>query len=190
MSHAFKYEFTHFDDYLNTEQDTEIRHEYVDGQIYAMSGASAAHNLLAGELFAALHANTEPPCHVFMSDMKLVIKQQDKQFAYYPDLMVACDTQEESAYYRQQPILLIEVLSPSTQRTDLGEKLANYSSVPSLREYLIVSQDTPHLQLFRRRTNWQAEYYYAGDMLKLESVDLTLAVEQIYRRIRQQVGLA
>ena len=190
MSHALKYEFTRFEDYLNAEQEAATRHEYVDGQIYAMSGASAAHNLLAGELFAALHARVEAPCHVFMSDMKLIIRQQDKQFAYYPDIMVACDSNEENAYYRQYPILLIEVLSPSTQRTDLGEKLANYSSIPSLREYLIVSQDTPHLQLFRRRTNWQVEYYYAGNTLSLESVALSLTVEQIYRRIRQQVGFA
>ncbi|WP_245539168.1 Uma2 family endonuclease [Thiolinea disciformis] len=130
MPHALKYEFTIFADYLQGEQDAPTRHEYVDGQIYAMSGASATHNIIAGELFAALHSKTEPPCHVFISDMKVLIKQQDKQFAYYPDLMVSCEKDTDNAYYREQAILLVEVLSPATQRTDLGEKLANYTLIP------------------------------------------------------------
>lgn len=190
MSQAIKYEFLSFDAYLKGEQQANFRHEYVDGQTYAMSGASAAHNIIAGELFAAFHAHTKPPCQVFISDMKVVVQQLDKHFAYYPDVMVACDTNEDNAYFRQHPLLIVEVLSPSTQRTDLSEKLTNYTLIPSLLEYLIVSQDTPHVQLFRRRTNWKVEYYYAGDNFQLESIKLELAVEAIYRRIRTEVGLS
>lgn len=190
MSHAVKYEFLSFDTYLNGEQEASLRHEYVDGQVYSMSGASAAHNLIAGELFAAFHAHTELPCQVFISDMKVVIEQQDKHWAYYPDVMVACDQNEENAYFRKHPLLLVEVLSPSTQRIDLSEKLSNYTLIRSLQEYLIVSQDTAHVQIFRRRTHWKVEYYYSGESFELHTLNLVLNVDSIYRRIRPQVGLA
>lgn len=187
--HAVKYEYINFDDYLAGERDVDVRSEYVDGQIYAMSGASAAHNIIAGELFAAIHSRTEPPCQPFMSDMKVVIRHNGKNFAYYPDIMVACDKNNADNYTRNNPILIIEVLSPSTQRTDLGEKFVNYTQIPTFREYVIVSQDTPHLQIFRRRNNWKPEYFYAGDTFTLESVGLEMAVETVYRRVRKEVGL-
>jgi Uma2 family endonuclease len=141
--HAIKYEYISIDDYLVGERDVDVRSEYVDGQIYTMSGASAAHNLIAGELFTSIHSRTAPPCQPFMSDMKIVIRHQGKNFAYYPDLMVACDENNPDNYTRNNPILIVEVLSPSTQRTDLGEKFVNYTQIPTLREYVIVSQDTP-----------------------------------------------
>ncbi len=187
--HAVKYEFIPFDDYLAGEQNADFRSEYVDGQIYAMSGASAAHNLIAGELYTALHARTEPPCQPFISDMKVLIRHSGKHFSYYPDIMVACGTNDEDPYSRTNPILIVEVLSPSTKRTDLGEKFEHYTQIPSLREYVIVSQDTPHVQIFRRRCNWKAEYFYAGDNFTLEAVGLEMAVETIYRRVRREVGL-
>jgi Uma2 family endonuclease len=81
------------------------------------------------------------------------------------------------------------VLSPSTKRTDLGEKFENYTQIPTLREYVIVSQDTPHLQIFRQRCNWKVEYYYSGDTFTLESVGLEMTVDTIYRRVRKEVGL-
>lgn len=106
------------DDYLLGEHDGVVRHEYVDGYIYAMSGASELHNVVNAELFAALYAHLPDECRAFMSDMKLKVQVNDKLFFYYPDIMVACGTNDNDPYTRSNPLLLVEVLSPSTQRTD------------------------------------------------------------------------
>lgn len=189
MPTATKYEFQSFADYLEAERDGELRHEYVDGQIYAMGGASELHNTVAAELFVAIHGKLPDECRAWMADMKVKIEHAGKTFAYYPDIMVACEKNTGDPYLRTNPILIIEVLSSYTRRTDLNEKLSNYIQIPSLLEYAVVSQDTPHLRIFRRRRDWQPEYYHAGESFILESVGLEMAVEAVYRRVRREVGL-
>jgi Uma2 family endonuclease len=189
MSNAIKYEFLSFEDYLEGERNGDVRHEYVDGQIYAMGGASELHNTVAGELYAAIHGMLPDTCRAWMAGMKVKIEHGGKTFGYYPDIMAACGENTGDPYIRTNPILIAEVLSASTRRTDLNEKFLNYTQIPSLLEYVAVSQDTPHLRIFRRRRDWQPEYYYAGDSFTLESVGLTMAVEAVYRRVRREVGL-
>lgn len=189
MSHALQYNYTDLAAYLESERDSDLRHEYVDGQIYAMSGASELHNVVNAELFTAIYSKLPNECRAFMSDMKLKIQYNDKIFIYYPDIMVACGANEGDQYLRTNPILLVEVLSPSTRRVDLTEKLVNYCNIPSLLEYVIVHQDNPHVHVHRRRNGWQAEHYFANDELTLESIQLTITVETIYRRVRKEVGL-
>lgn len=135
MTEAIQYDYIDLTTYLENERDGHLRHEYIDGQIYAMSGASELHNVVNAELFAAIYARLPIECRAFMSDMKVKIAYNDKIFIYYPDIMVACGTNEGDQYLRTNPILLVEVLSPSTRRIDLTEKLANYSNIPSLMEY-------------------------------------------------------
>jgi Uma2 family endonuclease len=189
MSHALKHDFLSFEDYLEDERETQIRHEYVDGQVYAMGGASELHNTVTGELYAAILGKLSLTCRAWIADMKVKIESKGKFYAYYPDIMVACGENTGDPYTRANPILIVEVLSRSTRRTDLKEKFDNYTQIPSLQEYVVVSQDTPHLRIFRRSRGWQAEGYYAGDVFKLESVGLELAVEAVYRRVRREVGL-
>ncbi|TXH67276.1 MAG: Uma2 family endonuclease [Thiothrix sp.] len=189
MAHAIQYQYTDFAEYLAAERETTARHEYVDGEIYAMSGASELHNVVNAELFASIYAQLPDECRAFMSDMKLKVEYDNKIFAYYPDIMVACGANTGDPYVRTNPLLLVEVLSPSTKRTDLTEKLVNYSAIPSLLEYLVVHQDTPHVQLYRRRTAWQVEHFFASDELSLESIKLTMPVTKIYRKVRPEVGL-
>jgi Uma2 family endonuclease len=189
MSNAIKYEFMSFETYLEGERDGDIRHEYVDGQIYAMGGASELHNTVAAELHTAINSRLPDTCRAWMADMKVKIEYGGKTFGYYPDIMVACGENTGDQYVRTNPILIVEVLSATTRRTDLNEKLANYTQIPSLLEYVTVSQDTPHLRIFRRRCDWQPEYCYAGDSFVLESVGLEMAVEAVYRRVRREVGL-
>ncbi|MFM2318389.1 MAG: hypothetical protein RLZZ215_1010 [Pseudomonadota bacterium] len=189
MAHAIQYQYTDFEAYLEAERDGMIRHEYLDGEIYAMSGASELHNAVNAELFAAIYAHLPDECRAFMSDMKLKVEQDNKQFAYYPDIMVACGANEGDPYVRTNPLLLVEVLSPSTRRTDLTEKRMNYSYIPSLLEYVVVHQDNPHVQIYRRRKAWQVEHFFAGDEFSLESIGLVMRVEQIYRKVRKEVGL-
>lgn len=189
MPTATKYALQDFRDYLEAERDGEIRHEYVDGQIYAMGGTSELHNTVAAELFAAIHGKLREECRAWVADMKVKIEHTGKIFAYYPDIMVACGENTGDPYLRTNPLLIVEVLSSSTRRTDLNEKVANYTQIPSLLEYAVVSQDTPHLRIFRRRRDWRPEDCYAGENFTLESVGLEMAVEAVYRRVRREVGL-
>lgn len=190
MAQAAKLDYLSLEDYLQGENDSDTRYEYVDGQVYAMAGGSELHDTIAATLHGLIENGLPDECRSWQSDMKLVGKQQDKQFAYYPDIMVSCEAnQGDNPYIRDNPCLIIEVLSPSTQRTDLKEKFDNYTTISSLLEYVVVSQDTPYLRLFRRRTNWQNESYYADDTFTLESIGLSTTVKQIYRRVKKEVGL-
>ena len=187
---ALKQTYIPFDDYLEGERDTDTRSEYVDGEIYAMAGASETHNTIAHTLGSAIDNALPDTCRVWQSDMKVIGKTRDnKPFSYYPDIMAACGENADDPYYRTNPILIVEVLSGSTKRIDLKEKFDNYTQIPSLLEYVVVSQETPYLRVYRRRTNWQLESYYAEDTLVLESVGLEIAAHHIYRRVRREVGL-
>lgn len=189
MAQALKYDFTPFDDYLAGERDVEIRSEYVDGLVYAMAGASETHNTIASAFLAAIENTLRDGCRVWQSDMKVVIRNKGQRFAYYPDIMAACGENTDGEYVRTNPVLIVEVLSDSTERTDLKEKFDNYTSIPTLLEYVVVSQDVPLVRLFRRRTAWEREVYRADDVFRLESVGLDLTVKHIYRRVRKEVGL-
>jgi Uma2 family endonuclease len=150
-----------------------------------MAGASDRHNRISINLTSRLDGHLDDgPCEVFMADMKVWVS--DVVF-YYPDVVVACDGPGADAYYRKQPRLIIEVSSPGTERTDRSEKLLAYKHVKSLKEYIIVSQDRVRIEMFRRgrgdRWSWQL-LTELDDVLRLESVGLTLTVGQVYRRVK------
>ena len=189
MAHAIKQELISFEDYLAGERDVGVRSEYIEGQTYVMAGASELHNTVASELHTILNSQLPDECRSWQSDMKVIGKNQGKSFSYYPDVMSSCEENTVDPYFRTNPSLIIEVLSPATERVDLKEKFDSYTSIPSLIEYIVVSQDTPYLRVFRRRTNWKPESYYAEDTMMLESVNLEIQVKQIYRRVKREVGL-
>lgn len=172
-------------EYLAGEKENPIKHEYVDGQVYAMAGSSDRHNLLAGNIFVRLHAQVSGgPCQVFMADMKVRVAPT---VYYYPDVVVACDPPGANAYLRAEPILLVEVISPSTERIDRHEKLAAYQAMPSLREYVLLAQDRMQVELYRRQANgeWHwAVYAEPDESIQLEAVDLNLTVADIYRNVQ------
>lgn len=135
-----------FADYLAYEQRGDVRHEYVAGRIYAMAGGSEAHNRIAlnvgFHLRAAARGGT---CGVFIADMKVRVEAHD--VCYYPDVAVVCDPSDTDAYVKRRPCLLAEVLSPSTQTTDLREKWLAYRVIPGLAYYLVVSADRRRVQV-------------------------------------------
>ena len=180
-----------FNEYVKAERDIAVRREYIRGEIYAMTGASERHNTIAGDFYARINIHLPERCRVWQSDMKVVGKTLDEQpFSYYPDIMAACEDDDDSSdYYRTNPILIVEVLSKSTQRTDLNEKLDSYKQIDSLLEYVVVSQSTPWVRVYRRRNNWQLETFGAEQSLILESIEMELPVTDIYRRVRREVGL-
>ena len=173
------------EDYLAREQQTDIKHEYLAGQIVAMGGASDRHGLIAGSLYASLlpHARRKN-CQLFMADMKVRIDHEGDSWFYYPDLLLACNQADrESPYYRRQPCLLVEVLSPSTEHIDSREKLLAYRLLPSLREYLLLRQDSLQADLYQRGEDgrWQHwRFTQADERIPLGCVDIQPSLSEIY----------
>jgi len=138
-------------DYLAGEEASEIKHEYLGGAVHAMAGASIRHNNLAGNCFAFLHGKLRgKSCRPYNGDNKIRIEFPDHTRFYYPDAMVACQTNPETDHYQTQPIVVVEVPSPSTRRTDLGEKRDAYLAIPSLKVLLLVEADVPSVMVYRR----------------------------------------
>lgn len=172
------------DAYISGEKLTPIKHEFVNGDVYAMGGASDRHGLISGNMFANIHSQLSPICEVFMSDMKLHTHKDGGECFYYPDILVSCDPDDNNRYFRENPMLIVEVLSQSTQRIDRTEKRERYQLIPSLQEYVLVAQDFPKVEIFRRSTAWRCEEYFIEHSFHLASVDIEFSVSDIYRRIK------
>lgn len=181
---AFRASPVAVDDYLEGEKSSEIRHEYVDGAVFAMSGASEEHNLIAGNLFFALKAALRgSPCRVFMSDMKTRIQTSRSDRFYYPDLQVTCSDTDRERYFKQQPRLVVEVLSNSTERQDRAEKFHAYRKLDSLEEYMLVAQDARRVELYRRSTGWDLELTEGDGEVYLKTLDAPLHLDAIYEDV-------
>ena len=170
-------------DYLTGEPASSVRHEYVNGLVYAMAGSSDKHNLVSSNANAILNQALPDECEVFIADMKVRIQPKKALMFYYPDVMVCCEGDDNATYYRERPCLIIEVLSPSTERQDRFEKFWSYQQIPTLQEYLLLHQGVKEATLFRRSNDWQPEMYRKG-ILHLESVDLDISIDDLYRRVR------
>ncbi|MBS0389927.1 MAG: Uma2 family endonuclease [Proteobacteria bacterium] len=167
-------------EYLDGERRSELRHEYIDGQVYAMTGASRAHGLIVNALaYALTPAARRKGCQLFTSDMKLRLEMGGKTVFYYPDLLLCCDPQDREPYFSRSPCLIVEVLSESTARIDRREKLLAYQSLPSLQAYLLVEQDAQRVELYRRANDWRVEYHDAGEVW-LDCLELALPLADVY----------
>jgi Uma2 family endonuclease len=173
--------FLSVEDYLSGEQQSQVRHEYVDGEVYAMVGASDRHGLITLNLAGLLSQRLPDRCQVFSSDMKVRIENAERDIFYYPDVLVSCDPRDRETYYRQYPCLVVEVLSPNTARLDRFEKFLFYQRLDTLQEYVLVSQDYRQVEVFRRSMQWQSARYTKGE-ISLQSVGLTVSGDEIYRR--------
>jgi Uma2 family endonuclease len=173
------------EDYLESEKISPVKREYVDGEIYAMAGASDYHNIIAGALYAFLFNHLRnSSCVPFIGDIKVRVT---KNVYYYPDVLVSCEENPENPYFRNQPILIIEVTSPSTKHIDRREKLLFYQQMPSVQEYAIVDQHRVNIEIHRRQPNggWITYFFDKDDEeIEFESVGLTLSIAEIYRRVR------
>jgi Uma2 family endonuclease len=171
-------------EYLWGERESTVRHEYVGGEVYAMAGASDRHNRIALNIASRLNDHMAGgPCEVFISDMKIRVAPE---VFYYPDVVVTCDAVGADAYFRTEPRLIVEVISPTTERIDRHEKMTAYKAVASLQEYLLVSQDEMRVEVHRRTgTEWEVSAYTgAQEQLRLESAALSVSVADIYRHVR------
>lgn len=171
-------------EYRDGEQAAVIKHEFLRGEVFAMTGGTPQHSALAARITALLTRElTGRPCRVFNSDLRVRIEATD--LATYPDVSVVCDrletaTDDELAIVN--PSLLVEVLSDSTEAYDRGQKAAHYRRIPALRAYLLVSQHEPRLELQVRRDDgtWLLHEAEAGQQQLIEPLGVTLAVDEVY----------
>jgi Uma2 family endonuclease len=173
------------EEYLEGEKVSQIKHEYIDGEVYAMAGASDAHVTITMNLSMLLRSHLRGSgCRVYMLDMKAQIQAINRYF--YPDIMVTCDTQDkEFEYFKSSPCLIVEVLSGSTEGFDRGKKFSDYRHLKSLQEYVLISQDTMSVECFRRNDEgrWELYPYEKGQEVYLASVDFHCAIAPIYEDV-------
>jgi Uma2 family endonuclease len=176
------------EEYLAFEETSPTRHEYFAGRIVALAGGNEAHSIIASNINAALHSQLRrKPCTLYTSDMKIRAEHPRKYM--YPDVAVVCgQPQYEDARRRVllNPTVIIEVLSESTERYDRGLKFQWYRSIETLREYVLVSQDTKYIDHYQRQSDnlWSLSSASADDAsIYLASIDCTLRLEDIYEKV-------
>ena len=184
MSFLKKYNVISEQEYLDGELLSDIRHEYIDGEVYAMVGAHKYHNQIVMTVSNVFYNHLlGKPCQPYASDMKVKI---DHKY-FYPDVMVDC-SQVDADYYIEQPSIIVEVLSKSTRQHDKTVKRLAYFQIASLKEYVLIEQDFVEIEFWSRDENnyWQQSVYYLGDDITFHSIDLTVSVEDIYRQVKNE----
>jgi Uma2 family endonuclease len=172
------------EEYLAGERRNQIRHEFIGGVVYAMAGTSHRHNIICLNLAFAIRSHLrDGPCQVFMENIKLRLQIATEDIFYYPDLMVICDPRDTDAYFNRFPKVLIEVLSPETERIDRREKFSSYTQIETLEEYILVAQDSMEVTTFRRVNQWRPELANQPDQeLCIPSIGFALSLPAIYER--------
>ena len=167
-------------DYLEGELISDIKHEFIDGQVFAMADASGNHERISNNILRKFGNHLEnEPCEPFGSDMKVKVGTN----YFYPDVLVDCHFDESQPYFATSPVIIVEVLSNSTHQTDRTTKRLSYINLPSLIEYVLIEQDFVDVEVMRKNDNWKSTHYFLGDTIHFESIDLSLSVEAIYHRV-------
>ncbi|GAA5015558.1 Uma2 family endonuclease [Acinetobacter puyangensis] len=172
-------------DYFALEHTSELRHEYIDGEVFAMVGGSFNHARLVSTFSRLIGNHLEGhPCEVFAESTKLKVSLNHSKNNYlYPDVVVDCSTDEAKDNMLTTPVLIIEVISSSSHRHDKLTKRHLYEQIPALQEYVTVEQNSVEISIRRRRTGWQIEQFFLGDDVNFESIQLTVSVETLYQRV-------
>ncbi len=186
-----------FQEYINLERENDQKYEYHDGFVIAMAGGTINHSRISGNIFGKIWSLLDSKgdkCEVFNSDTKLAF--QDKKKYLYPDAMVVCGEIEESEHKNHgvtNPIIIIEVLSKSTEELDREDKFSLYKQIPSLEYYVLISQDKPEIEIYRRmklekqdtnKSLWQIETLTGIDKtLSFPTLDLEIPFTDIYRKV-------
>lgn len=185
MGYALERRRMSADEFLAWEATQTERHEFVQGEVFAMTGGRDRNNTVSGNLYMALRQHLAGSgCHVYASDLKLQVAAADAFF--YPDLMVTCSAADlADRLVKREPVLVVEVLSPSTEAFDRGDKFAHYRRLPSLREYLLVDVDRLRCDLYRKGGDglWVLHPAEAAEPLHLASVDLRLGADALWAEL-------
>jgi Uma2 family endonuclease len=180
-----------YEEYLTWEATQEIRHEYWDGEVVAMAGGTRNHNRVSINFLSILdNALADRPCEVYIADVKVQVQSRRKYF--YPDVVVTCDERDrQEPTFVAFPCLIVEVLSPSTESFDRGFKFSQYRKFETLQEYVLVQVDQPIVEIFQRNEQgqWLFCEYGLSDHIFLTSVNVNIAVSDLYRQIEFEVVL-
>lgn len=184
MTANFNYYYIPAQDYLEGERISPIKHEYIRGQIYAMAGATKAHGIIALNLATGLRNKLRGSgCTTYMADIKVRIETADVY--YYPDITVTCDRRDSISLaedFIRYPRLVVEVLSPTTAAFDRGDKFADYRTIETLEEYVLINQERMSVECFRRNSEgfWVLYPYTKGEEIHLTSVDFQCSIGALY----------
>jgi Uma2 family endonuclease len=173
-------------DYLAGEEHSDVKHEYLGGTVHAMAGATNQHNTIAVNALIAIGGQLRgKSCQPFNSDTKVRIEFPDHTRFYYPDAMVVCHPNPLSDHFQNQPVVVIEILSESTRRADLGEKRDAYLTLPSLKVLILAESDHPSATIYRRKPEGGFGVERAsgpGAVIPLPEIDAELPFAELYRR--------
>jgi Uma2 family endonuclease len=185
---AQPYEHLSLQQYFELEATSEIKHEYYRGATYAMTGASARHNLIVANIIGLLHSQLRgSPCRVFPSDLRLKIEATG--LYTYPDVSVICGTIQFDAGRQDtvtNPGVLIEVLSPRTENYDRGKKFEHYRTIETLQEYIVVAQDRTHIEQYIRQDEHRwllVDFFTADQSVQIDAIDCNLPLAEVYEYI-------
>jgi Uma2 family endonuclease len=167
------------EEYLEQEERSEQRHEFVAGRVYALAGTTARHNRILLNVVSHLRGATSGGCQPYAIDLKV---RAARDWVYYPDVVVACGSQDPDATMIADPCLIVEVTSQSTKRVDRGEKLTAYLALPSLRGYVIAEQDRRHLTVYARDAEgeWERHEIVGTGLVRLPCTNSTLSMDDVY----------
>jgi len=175
------------EDYLNGEIHAEVKHEYLGGDVHAMAGATVRHNRIVSSVMLSFgNALRGRPCEVFNSDMKVRIELAHQTRFYYPDAMVVCDSNSDFNYFQDRPVVIVEVLSDSTRRIDLGEKRDAYLTIPSLKLLIFIEPGQPAVLVYRRQPSGgflSEEYLGLEAKISLPEIGVDLSLSDLYDRL-------
>ncbi len=173
------------EEYLAGELLSPVKHEYLGGVVHAMAGAKNIHNEITGNVFLAIGTRLRgKKCRPYNSDTKVRVVMPNQLRFYYPDVQVVCDSNDKNDSFQDRPLVIVEVLSPSTRRVDEGEKLDAYHFIPSLEVYLIVDSTHARVVVYRRTpTGFTREVHHGTEgSIELNCIGIDLPLAEIYER--------
>jgi Uma2 family endonuclease len=173
------------EEYLEWEEQQEIRYEYLEGEVYAMTAGTLPHSEIAVNFVSLLKNHLRGrSCRILNSAAK--VGMLEKRAFFYPDASVTCDKRDRTALkFAEHPCIIAEVLSPTTESYDRGKKFAKYCQLKSLKEYVLISSDAINVEIFRlnEKGKWELTSYAEGDEIELTSIDYTFSIELLYEDI-------
>jgi Uma2 family endonuclease len=173
------------EEYLRIDRESlDVKYEYDAGRMYAMSGGSTSHSLLAGNMFTILKSHLRGgPCKAYTSDMRVYVSEEQY---FYPDVSISCDPKEtqEIKDNLQYPRLIVEVLSPTTEMRDRTRKFAQYQQCPTIQEYVLISQKRQEVEIYTRDgKRWMYQLFSPGEEIELLSLDIRFPMEVLYEDV-------
>lgn len=175
------------EEYLDREILAPVKHEFLGGAVYTMAAVTNRHNAITSNALGLLGSNLRGKhCRAFNSDTKVRIELVNQTRFYYPDAMVVCQGNQEMDHYQDRPVVIVEVLSESTRRTDLGEKRDAYLAIPSLKALILAESEEPFVIIYRRGKSGgfgREEYFGLETVISLPEIEVSLALADLYDRL-------